>query len=228
MVAFSFRPKLLDTLKTYSREEFTADIVAGITVGIVALPLAMAFAIASGVKPEASLFTAIIASFLIPALGGTKVFIGGPTGAFFFGAVDKLESVLKHEKREPVVLILRMRKVLAMEATGFNTLEDLYERLQRKGKHLVLSGPHRQPLFLMKKAGFLDRIGRDSVCPHLEAVLGRARVMLGLPPAVSTDPLHQERQKLETVRQELASAIERIDGVLKFPGDGNGNGAPKS
>jgi hypothetical protein len=80
----------------------------------------------------------------------------------------------------------------------------------------------------MKKPGFLDRIGRDNVCPHLEAALGRARVMLGLPPAVSTDPLHQERQKLETVRQELASAIERIDGVLKSPGDGNDNGAPKS
>jgi SulP family sulfate permease len=92
-------------------------------------------------------------------------------GAFFFGAVDKLESVLKREKREPVVLILRMRKVLAMDATGLNALEDLYERLQRKGKHLVLSGPHTQPLFLMEKAGFLDRIGRDNVCPHIEAAL---------------------------------------------------------
>jgi SulP family sulfate permease len=149
-------------------------------------------------------------------------------GAFFFGAVDKLESVLKREKREPVVLILRMRKVLAMDATGLNALEDLYERLRRKGKHLVLSGPHTQPLFLMEKAGFLDRIGRENVCPHIEAALGRARVMLGLPPVASTDPLHQEKQKLETVRQELASAIERIDGVLKSPGDGNGNGPPKA
>ena len=149
-------------------------------------------------------------------------------GAFFFGAVDKLESVLKREKREPVVLILRMRKVLAMDATGLNALEDLYERLRRKGKHLVLSGPHTQPLFLMEKAGFLDRIGRDNVCPHIEAALGRARVILGLPPVASTDPLHQEKQKLETVRQELASAIERIDGVLKSPGDGSGDGAPKA
>ena len=149
-------------------------------------------------------------------------------GAFFFGAVDKLESVLKREKREPVVLILRMRKVVAMDATALNALEDLYERLRRKGKHLVLSGPHTQPLFLMEKAGFLDRIGRDNVCPHIEAALGRARVILGLPPVASTDPLHQERQKLETVRQELASAIERIDGVLKSPGDGSGDGAPKA
>jgi sulfate permease, SulP family len=149
-------------------------------------------------------------------------------GAFFFGAVDKLESVLKREKQEPVVLILRMRKVLAMDATALNALEDLSERLRRKGKHLVLSGPHTQPLFLMEKAGFLDRIGRDNVCPHIEAALGRARVILGLPPVASTDPLHQEKQKLETVRQELASAIKRIDGVLKSPGDGNGHGAPKS
>jgi SulP family sulfate permease len=146
-------------------------------------------------------------------------------GAFFFGAVDKLESVLKREKQEPVVLILRMRKIVAMDATGLNALEDLYERLHRKGKHLILSGPHTQPLFLMEKAGFLDRIGRDNVCPHVNASLDRARVILGLPPEVPADPLHEEKRKLETVRQELAGAIERIDDVLKSPG--NGNGAPK-
>jgi SulP family sulfate permease len=146
-------------------------------------------------------------------------------GAFFFGAVDKLESVLKREKREPSILILRMRKVVAMDATGLNALEDLHERLSRKGKHLVLSGPHTQPLFLMEKAGFLDRIGRENVCPHIEAALARSRVILGLPPVSSSDPLHQEKQKLETVRQELATALERIDGVLKSPGDTPG--APK-
>src|SRR6516162_10753057 len=79
---FSFRPKLADTLKGYTSQNFTADLVAGITVGIVALPLAMAFAIASGVKPEAGIFTAVIAGFIISALGGTRVSIGGPTGAF--------------------------------------------------------------------------------------------------------------------------------------------------
>src|SRR5882757_10431385 len=81
-LSISFRPKLVDTLRSYSSETFFADLVAGITVGIVALPLAMAFAIASGVKPEAGIFTAVIAGFLISALGGTKVSIGGPTGAF--------------------------------------------------------------------------------------------------------------------------------------------------
>jgi SulP family sulfate permease len=81
-MAFFFRPKLLDALKGYSREQLGTDIAAGITVGVVALPLAMAFAIASGLKPEAGLFTAIIAGFLISALGGSKVQIGGPAGAF--------------------------------------------------------------------------------------------------------------------------------------------------
>src|ERR1043165_8898827 len=78
----SFRPKLADALKGYTSQNFRTDLVAGITVGIVALPLAMAFAIASGVKPEAGIFTAVIAGFIISALGGTKVAIGGPTGAF--------------------------------------------------------------------------------------------------------------------------------------------------
>src|SRR5271169_2543081 len=79
---FAFRPKLVDTLKNYSRQDALQDVIAGVTVGIVALPLAMAFAIASGVKPEAGIFTAVIAGFVISALGGTKVSIGGPTGAF--------------------------------------------------------------------------------------------------------------------------------------------------
>ena len=77
-----FRPRLLDSLHGYNRQKLGQDIGAGITVGIVALPLAMAFAIASGLKPEAGLFTAIIAGFLISALGGSKVQIGGPAGAF--------------------------------------------------------------------------------------------------------------------------------------------------
>src|SRR2546429_2869362 len=81
-ISIPFRPKLLDTLKGYGPQSFFADLIAGITVGIVALPLAMAFAIASGVKPEAGIFTAVIAGFLISAFGGSRVAIGGPTGAF--------------------------------------------------------------------------------------------------------------------------------------------------
>ncbi len=77
-----FKPKLFTLLKGYDRATFVADGLAGLTVGIVALPLAMAFAIASGLPPERGLFTAIIAGFLISLLGGSRVQIGGPTGAF--------------------------------------------------------------------------------------------------------------------------------------------------
>lgn len=76
------KPKLITTLKDYSKEQFVQDLSAGIIVGIVALPLAIAFAIASGVSPEKGLITAIIAGFIISALGGSRVQIGGPTGAF--------------------------------------------------------------------------------------------------------------------------------------------------
>lgn len=82
MKVFEFRPKLFSALKNYSKETFTADLMAGIIVGIVALPLAIAFGIASGVSPEKGIITAIIAGFIISALGGSKVQIGGPTGAF--------------------------------------------------------------------------------------------------------------------------------------------------
>ena len=87
-----FHPRLLDTLPGYDRPQFLADVGAGITVGVVALPLAMAFAIASGVGPEAGLFTAIIAGFLISALGGSNVQVGGPAGAFIvivYGIVER-------------------------------------------------------------------------------------------------------------------------------------------
>jgi len=138
-------------------------------------------------------------------------------GALFFGAVDKLESILKREKQEPEVLILRMRKVVAMDATGLNALEDLYEKLHRKGKHLVLSAPHTNPLMVMEKAGFVDRLGRENVCPHIDAALARSREILGLPPARSTDPHFEEKQKLEAVRVELAQALDRVNHVLNLP-----------
>jgi sulfate permease, SulP family len=77
-----FRPKIFDTLKHYTRQQFGKDLMAGLVVGMVALPLAIAFAIASGVSPEKGIYTAIIAGFIISALGGSRVQIGGPTGAF--------------------------------------------------------------------------------------------------------------------------------------------------
>ena len=77
-----FHPKFLASLASYSQEKFTKDLMAGIIVGIVALPLAIAFGIASGVSPEKGLITAIIGGFIVSFLGGNSVQIGGPTGAF--------------------------------------------------------------------------------------------------------------------------------------------------
>ena len=82
MDKFAFRPKLLLDLKDYNKEKLSADIMAGLIVGIVALPLAIAFGIASGVTPEKGIITAIIAGLAVSLFGGSRVQIGGPTGAF--------------------------------------------------------------------------------------------------------------------------------------------------
>ena len=82
MLGFSFRPVLFDSLRGYTRQALTRDLLAGLIVGIVALPMAIAFAIASGVSPEVGLITAVLGGFIVSALGGSSVQIGGPTGAF--------------------------------------------------------------------------------------------------------------------------------------------------
>src|SRR6186713_1683036 len=87
-----FKPAILDTVRNYDRQKFVRDLMSGVIVGIVALPLAIAFAIASGVSPEKGLYTAIVAGFIISAFGGSRVQIGGPTGAFIvivYGVVQK-------------------------------------------------------------------------------------------------------------------------------------------
>jgi SulP family sulfate permease len=78
----NWRPRLLDCLRGYSRQTLISDLIAGLTVGVVALPLAMAFGIASGVTPQAGIYTAILGGFIVSLLGGSRIQIGGPTGAF--------------------------------------------------------------------------------------------------------------------------------------------------
>ena len=88
----SMLPKSVICFREYNWQKFSGDLFAGVTVGLVALPLAMAFAISSGVPPQAGIYTAIVAGFLISALGGSKTQIGGPTGAFVvivYGIVAK-------------------------------------------------------------------------------------------------------------------------------------------
>ena len=106
-----FHPKLFKTFAGYNQTLFIKDVLAGITVGIVALPLAMAFAIASGLKPEAGIFTAIIAGGLISLLGGSRVQIGGPAGAFIvivYGIVERygVSNLLLATAMSGVFLIL--------------------------------------------------------------------------------------------------------------------------
>jgi len=117
-------------------------------------------------------------------------------GAFFFGAADKLETALQRARQDPQILILRMRKVLAIDATGLNALEDLHDKLRKRGKHLILSGPHTQPLLVMDNAGFLDRIGRENVCANIDVALERSREILGLPPVSKSNPVETETKTL--------------------------------
>ncbi len=99
-------------------------------------------------------------------------------GAFFFGAADKLESSLRRAGQLPEVLILRMRDVLALDATGLDALEDLMEKLRKHKKELILCGPHSQPLFALTRSGLLDRLGMDNVCGDMDAALARAAQIL--------------------------------------------------
>jgi SulP family sulfate permease len=99
-------------------------------------------------------------------------------GAFFFGAADKLETSLRGAGELPEVLILRMRDVLALDATGLDALEDLFEKLQKDKKALILCAPHSQPLFALTRAGFIDRIGMDNICGDIDSSLERARQIL--------------------------------------------------
>jgi SulP family sulfate permease len=80
-------------------------------------------------------------------------------------------------------------------------------------------------MLVMEKAGFIDRLGRENVCPNIDAALARSREILGLPPAASTDPHLEEKQRLEAARQELSGALERVNEALKVPA-GQGAGRP--
>jgi len=99
-------------------------------------------------------------------------------GALFFGVADRLDEELERMGRAPRVLVLRLRKVLAMDATGLHALEDLHARLVRQGTHLVLSAPHAQPLAVMTNSGFIERLGPENVQPNIAAALDRARAIL--------------------------------------------------
>jgi SulP family sulfate permease len=295
-----FRPRLVDALQGYDAAKFARDVGAGLTVGIVALPLAMAFAIASGVKPEAGIFTAIIAGLLISALGGSNVQIGGPAGAFiaivygnveryglanlliatvlagvlpfargllklaalagillfvawnmgewhefarlrrfaptyriilvgtfvltvvfdltvaveiglvlacvfciwrmgrlfgvrphgtddvppgvfvfelygslFFGAVGKIEALPAQLPAGTRAVVLEMHRLISMDTSGLEALQQLHRTLQRRDVGLVLANVNEQPLSLIRRSGFSAVIGEDAIEPNVAEAVGQ-------------------------------------------------------
>src|SRR3954469_8861707 len=112
-------PQLVEALRGYDRRTFLADVTAGLTVGLVALPLAMAFAIASGLPPQAGIYTAIAAGFLVSALGGSRTQIAGPTGAF----VVVVAGIVTQHGVDGLFMCTMMAGVLliVMGATGMGT-----------------------------------------------------------------------------------------------------------
>jgi SulP family sulfate permease len=99
-------------------------------------------------------------------------------GPFLFGAAEKMSDALERIDQLPRVLILRLHLVTAMDATALNALESIIERFQHHGSTVVLSGLHRQPLEMLRKAGFIDVIGRENLCAHFDAALSRAKSAL--------------------------------------------------
>jgi SulP family sulfate permease len=117
-----------------------------------------------------------IARRQVPA--GVEVF--EVKGAFFFGAATKFREAIGAVERPPRVLILRLRHVLAMDATGLRAVEVLLDECRRKGTTLVLSGVHAQPLVVLERSGLLERVGEENVHPDIDAALARARELVGL------------------------------------------------
>ena len=99
-------------------------------------------------------------------------------GAFLFGTADKLETTLEQAGTPHRVLVLELRRVMAMDATGLSRLEELHRRLRRKGGWLMLAGAHTQPLMTLSNGGLLDEVGRENVCENVDEALVRARALL--------------------------------------------------
>lgn len=167
-----FYPSLISCLRSYSKGQFVKDVISGIIVAIIALPLSIALAIASGVGPAVGLYTAIVAGFLVAMLGGSPVQITGP---IFFGAADKVTDLFMQADKK--VVILRMRSVPAIDATGIHSFETIISRCRRKGVTLIMSHMNEQPMKVFAKAGMVEEIGEENFCPNIDAALERARAI---------------------------------------------------
>jgi SulP family sulfate permease len=189
-------PKLLTTLRGYTRAQFVADSVAGLIVGIVALPLAIAFAIASGVTPDRGLYTAIIAGFLISALGGSRVQIGGPTGAFVvivYGIVQQygVDGLLAATLMAGVILIVMgltglgaaVKFIPFPVVTGFTAAIGAIIAVQQLRDALGLRLEHAPAEFLERIAAYATHI--ETLNPAAMGVTLATLVIVLLWPRVS-------------------------------------------
>ena len=185
-----FEPKLVTVLREgYSRRQLARDVAAGIQVGIVALPLSLALAIASGVRPEQGLFTAVVAGFLISALGGSRVQVGGPTGAFIvlvYGIVqthgyDGLAVATMMAGGLMVLMGFARLGNVAIDATGLRALEDDLDKAKADGTQVLMTGVQAQPRTVLMRAGVLDRVGEENVVPDFQSAVERAKTILGTP-----------------------------------------------
>jgi SulP family sulfate permease len=98
-------------------------------------------------------------------------------GPFLFGAAEKIDPIVERISRLPPIVILRLRNMTAIDATGLRALEDLAERLHANGKTLILCGAREQPARLMRQAEFHQRVGADNICANVQAALDRARLI---------------------------------------------------
>ena len=158
----TWTPKSVQALRVYDRATFLADLVAGITVGLVALPLAMAFSIASGLPPQSGIYCAIVTGFLISLLGGSRCQIGGPTGAF---VVVVAGIVANHG----------VPGLFMATPPGFWPFRT--SPRHDRGRTLLFCGAREQPRRLMAQARFAEIVGRENICDSVMDALARAKAI---------------------------------------------------
>lgn len=131
-------------------------------------------------------------------------------GPFFFGAVEKFKDYMQILDQPLQVVILRIRHVPAIDASGIHVIEDLMLRCRKKGSALIISGIHSQPLFAMQKAGLLDEIGPDNIVSNIDSALNRSREILGLPQVTPVNPanIQAEEAPLVQIQEETAPGME--------------------
>lgn len=149
-----------------------------------------------------------ISKRLVPA--GVEVF--EIYGALFFGAIEQFKDAMRLLEKPPKVLILRIRNVLAIDASALQALEMEFRNAQKHGTVLVLSGVHAQPLYAMRQSGFLAIIGEENVCANIDDALNRARAILGLPPVERQVPFVPtvSREKLAPQKESAEAAATAV------------------